>query len=343
MLKKLFCVSITLLVICFSLFPKSKKVKVKYPLWINEPYSVYDKNSYFVTVGSDKNKNLAELNAVEELAGIFGKDIKSTTTAESTMTETEQNHITDFISEQNLDSQIMVNVDQRNLLGVEIKESFLDETNNIWYSLAVLDKEKACQIYQKEIQNCYKSIDENFQASKKTKNTFDKLGYIYKCKQTAQYTQSLFSRLQVIDFNKAETLRREDIYNNMYSIELNNITSSLPLSISINEDYNDEIKTVCTKVFEGFGFKFSHKSDYILKINIDNSYRTVTNPEAVYCESTLSIKLHSKDGSILFPFNYSGRAGAKTEELALKKQYSLLSNIIQTDYKQEIQNVLLQE
>ena len=343
MVKKIIFFSIFIFLICFDVFPKSKKSKVKYPNWINEPYTQFDRNDFFVTVGNDKNKSTAEVKAVEELASIFGRDIKSNTVAESTMSRFEQDHISTIIEEQNLNQQILVNVDQRNLIGIEIKECFLDEKKDTWYALAILDKKKASLIYEKEIESCYKTIDENYNAAKKAKKTFDKLGYIFKCKQTTQYTQDLISRLQIIDFNRATEIKREDLSENKFTIEFNNIANTVPISIQVQNDYNDEIKVACTKVFESFGFKITQISDYVLNIKVDNSYRNVTKPDAVYCESILFIQLNSKDGNILFPFNYSSRAGAKNEELALKKEYEIISSIIQSDYKQSIQNSLLQE
>ena len=89
------------LIICFSLFAKSKKTKVNFPAWINEPYSVYQ-TGYFVAVGSDKIKNIAELNAVSELAGILSRDVKSNMVANSSMTQKEEDNISSLISEQNL-------------------------------------------------------------------------------------------------------------------------------------------------------------------------------------------------------------------------------------------------
>ena len=343
MVKKIIFFSIFIFLICFDVFPKSKKSKVKYPNWINEPYTQFDRNDFFVAVGNDKNKSTAELKAVEELASIFGRDVKTNTIAESSISRIEQNHISTIVEEQNLNQQILVNVDQRNLIGIEIKESFLDEKKDTWYVLAILDKHKASLIYEKEIENGYKTIIESYNAAKNTSKPFDKLGYIFNCKQIAQYTQSLISRLQIIDYNKASELKREDLTENKFSIEFNSIANTVPISIEIQGDYNNEIKVACTKVFESLGFKITQISDYVLNIKVDNSYRNVTKPDAVYCESILSIQLNSKDGNILFPFNYSSRAGAKNEELALKKEYELLSSVIQSDYKQAIQNILLQE
>ena len=343
MIKKRIWIFIISLFLCFNIFPKAKKIKIQSPKWINEPYSFLEKERFFAVVGNDKNKNTAELKAVEELASIFGRDIKSNTIAESIMNRTEQEHVSTLIQEQNLNQQILVTIDQRNLIGIEILETFFDEKKEIWYALAVLDKKKTSDIYSNEIKLCYQTIKDYFNASKESDLTFDKLSYIYKCKQTAQYTQSLLLRLQVIDFNTAENLNRNDYSENRFSIEFNNIANTIPICIKINEDYNDEIKNVCAQVFEAYGFKIVNNSNYVLEIFIDNSYRTVTNPDAVYCESILSIKLNGRDGSIYFPFNYSSRAGAKNEKLALQKEYALLCSVIQSDYKKQIQTILLKD
>lgn len=342
MRKKYFCLFFLSLMICLSAFAKGKKSKVNYPSWITEPHSKYN-SDYFVAVGNEKSKNFAELRAVEELAGIFGKDVNSSTIAESSMTRIEQEHVSSLVEEQNLNQQILVNVDQRNLVAVEIAETFYDENKGDWYALAVLDKKKAAKIYLKEIQTCYKTIDDYCIAIEKSDNDFDKLGYTYKCKNTAQYIQSLIIRLQVIDFGVAEATKRTDISVNRFNLEFDNIANSIPISIRINQDNNDIIKSACTEVFESYGFKISTQADCILEIVINNSYRTVTKPAAIYCESVMTISLNTNDDKIIFPFNHSSRAGGKNEELAIKKEYSQLQNAIQTEYKKSIEEFLLQE
>lgn len=326
------------MIICFCLFAKNKK---KYPLWINEPYSGYQ-TGYFVAVGNDKVKNISELNAVSELAGIFSRDVKSNTVANSSMTKIEEDSISTLISEQNLNQQITVNIDQRNLIGIEIVETFFDDNKEQWFALAVLDKQKAEKIYSKEIEASYKNINQNFNESKNKTNNFDKLRYLYKCKKETQYVQSLIVRLQVINFEAAKNIQRTDISENQFNIEFNNIANKIPISIQVNNDLNDEIKIACSDVFESFGFKIQEQANNVLSVELENNFRTVYNPDAVYCESNITINLKLAGEQIVFPFNYTNRAAGKNQELAKKKEYNNLSTIIKTEYKKQIENMLLQ-
>lgn len=329
------------LIICFSVFAKSKNTKVKYPAWINKPYSVYQ-TGYFVAVGSDKIKNIAELNAVSELAGILSRDVKSNMVANSSMTQKEEDNISSLISEQNLNQQIIVNIDQRNLIGIEIIETFFDDNKEQWYALAVLDKQKAEKIYSKEIEASYKNINQNYNESKNKTNNFDKLRYLYKCKKEAQYVQSLIVRLQVINFEAAETIQRTDISENKFNIEFNNIANKIPISIQVNNDLNNEIKIACSDVFESYGFKIQEQANNVLSVDLENNFRTVYVPDAVYCESNVAIRLILSGEQIVFPFNYTNRAAGKNQDLAQKKEYNNLSAIIKSEYKKLIENILLQ-
>ena len=341
MFKKLFIISLFTFLLCFSLFAKSKKTKVKYPSWINEPYANYQ-NGYFVTVGNDKTKSIAELNAVSELAGIFSRDIKASTVANSSMSKIEEDSISTIISEQKLNQQITVNIDQRNLIGIEIVETFFDDNKEQWYALAVLDKQKAEKIYSKEIESSYKKINQNYNEAKIKTNNFDKLRYLYKCKKEAQYIQSLIVRLQVINFEAAENIQRTDISENRFNIEFNNISNKVPISIHVNNDLNNEIKIACSDVFESYGFKIQEQANNILSVDLENNFRTVYDPDAVYCESNIAINLKLSSEQIVFPFNYTNRAAGKNQELAQKKEYNNLSTIIKTEYKSLIENILLQ-
>ena len=329
------------LIICFSVFAKSKNTKVKYPAWINEPYSVYQ-TGYFVAVGNDKTKNIAELNAVSELAGIFSRDVKSNMVANSSITQKEEDNISSLISEQNLNQQIIVNIDQRNLIGIEIIETFFDDNKEQWYALAVLDKQKTEKIYSKEIETSYKNINQNYKESKIKTNDFDKLHYLYKCKKEAQYVHSLIVRLQVINFEAAETIQRTDISENKFNIEFNNIANKIPIFIQVNNDLNDEIKIACSDVFESYGFKIQEQANNVLSVDLENNFRTVYDPDAVYCESNISINLKLAGEQIVFPFNYTNRAAGRNQVLAQKKEYNNLSTIIKSEYKKLIENILLQ-
>ena len=320
------------IIICFSLFAKNKKTKIKYPSWINEPYSNYQ-TGYFVAVGNDKTKSIAEINAVSELTGIFSRDVQSNTVANSSMTQIEEDNISSLISEQNLNQQITVSIDQRNLIGIEIAETFYDDNKDQWYALAVLDKQKAEKIYSKEIEASYKNINQNYNESKNKTNNFDKLRYLYKCKKEAQYVQSLIVRLQVINFEAAETIQRTDISENKFYIEFNNIASKIPISIQVNNDLNNEIKIACSDVFESYGFKIQEQANNVLSVDLENNFRTVYDPDAVYCESNVAIRLNLSGEQIVFPFNYTNRAAGKNQELAQKKEYNNLSTIIKSEYK----------
>ena len=339
--KKKICLCFLFILLNCFVFSKTKQNKGKLPTWINKPYSVYQ-TGYFVAVGSDKIKNIAELNAVSELAGILSRDVKSNMVANSSMTQKEEDNISSLISEQNLNQQITVNIDQRNLIGIEILETFFDDNKEQWYALAVLDKQKAEKIYSKEIEASYQNINQNNNESKNKTNNFDKLRYLYKCKKEAQYVQSLIVRLQVINFEAAETIQRTDISESKFYIEFNNIASKIPISIQVNNDLNNEIKIACSDVFESYGFKIQEQANNVLSVDLENNFRTVYDPDAVYCESNVAIRLNLSGEQIVFPFNYTNRAAGKNQELAQKKEYNNLSTIIKSEYKKLIENILLQ-
>ena len=339
--KKKICLCFLFILLNCFVFSKTKQNKGKLPTWINEPYSIYQ-TGYFVAVGNDKTKNIAELNAVSELAGIFSRDVKSNMVANSSMTKREEDNISSLISEQNLNQQITVNIDQRNLIGIEIVETFFDDNKEQWYALAVLDKQKAEKIYSKQIEASYKNINQNYNESKIKTNNFDKLSYLYKCKKEAQFVQSLIVRLQVINFEAAKNIQRTDINENQFNIEFNNTANKIPISIKVNNDLNNEIKIACSDVFGSYGFKIQDQAKNVLSVELENNFRTVYDPDAVYCESNISINLQLSGEQNVFPFNYTNRAAGKNQELAQKKEYSNLSTIIKTEYKKQIENKLLQ-
>ena len=79
-----------------------------------------------------------------------------------------------------------------------------------------------------------------------------------------------------------------------------------------------------------------------MSVDLENNFRTVYDPDAVYCESNVAIRLILSGEQIVFPFNYTNRAAGKNQDLAQKKEYNNLSTIIKSEYKKLIENILLQ-
>lgn len=321
-----------------------KKNNGKFPIWIQTPYEVYDSEKYFVGVGNDINKNIAELKAVQQLSVVFGVDVQSTNTTETYMKHTESEVLSETFRESALNQQILVEMDQKDLLGIELVETFYEEVHKEWYALAILDKAKTSDLYANLINSNNDAIRSNLAFAKTMPDSLTKLAYIYKSYKLAQVSENFFIRFYIINPERCSKIKEASYVSEKIKLDLDKLALKIPVEIEVNQDSNSMVRAACGELLESFGLQTtSNKSDYTLSVNIDKTYRTVKNPTLYYCEFQISCELIDKNGLILAPWQLSSRAGAKTESLAEQKAYQLINKNIKEDYRDSFESYLYGE
>lgn len=341
----LFIISALMTISLFAAKPKSKaKSNKKMPSWVESPYSMYSSETFFAAVGSDRNKNQAELKAVEALAGIFGRDVESSSKADSSMTHVEDGDGTATELMSTLNQQILMEMDQKDLIGIEIKETFQDENNNTWYALATLDKEKTAGLYLTMIRNNNKSIDTMLAAARDLPASMKKLAYYYRAIRLCELNDSYFPRFYIVHPEKCEEARSTVKSTDKLRVDFDKIASQNPIKVTVKNDYNSIIQIALEELLKSFGFTVNQKSAlYNLEMDITPTYRSVDDPPMEYCEFIISSKLYNSQKTSIVPWSFSGRAGGKNIDLARQKAYALMSGKIQSEYAKIFEEYLYGE
>jgi len=340
----IFCIALLCLTSCASTGNTTKKSKGKAPLWIQTPYEVYSADKYFAGVGNDLSKNIAELKAVQQLSVVFGIDIHSENTADTYMKHTESEVLSETFRESTLNQQILVEMDQKDLLGIEIVETYYDEVHKEWYALALLDKDKTSDLYASLVKDNNDAIRQYLAFAKTLPDSLTKLAYLYKSYKLAQVTESFFIRFYIINPDRCTELKEISYVSSKLKLDLDKLALKIPVSVEVNEDSNSMVRAACGELLESFGLQTtSNKAEYKLAVSINKTYRTVKNPTLYYCEFQISAELLDKNGLILAPWQLSSRAGAKTEELAEQKAYQLINQKIKEDYRYSFEDYLYGE
>jgi len=317
----------------FAAKPKNKAGNKKVPGWVESPYTTYPSEKYFAAVGSDKNKNQAELKAVETLAGVFGRDVESSSKAESLMTHSENAEGSETELTSSLNQQILVEMDQKDLIGVEITETFHDEGSNIWYAVAILDKEKTAGLYLSMIEKNNKSINTLLAAGKDLPASMKKLAYYYRAMCLTQLNDSYFPRFYIIHPEKCEQAKASSKTPEQMRVEYDRISAQIPVKVSVKNDYNSIVQIALEELLKSYGITINQKSTlYNLEMDITPSYREVDDPPMQYCEFIISSKMYNAQKTSIVPWSFSGRAGGKNVDLAKQKAYALMSGKIKSEY-----------
>ena len=102
--------------------------KNKMPEWIIVPSSVYPSELYLNGTGSGENREMAELEAVKNLASIFGQTVISQNVASKKMEQAISDGKIGFSSSGNLQQNITSQIQAENLIGIEVAEYFYNKT-----------------------------------------------------------------------------------------------------------------------------------------------------------------------------------------------------------------------
>lgn len=316
---------------------KTRKKNSEMPIWVESPYKEYSRDKYFAVTESDQNKNFAEYKAVESLASIFGQDVLSENKVISSITQNQTADEIEVFKSDSLNQQILINIDQKNLIGIEIARTWFDEIHEEWYALSVLDKEKTADLYSSFVEDNVKAMNVLLKnASAISVPSIQKLAYIYKAGQFSLLNESYYPRFYIIHPEKCNSAKLKNIPYENIQVELDKVSAKIPVAIEVSgiTDGTEETVSACAALLKSYGLTVTqNNSVYTFLLSITTEYRSVENPVMYYCEFTMSAYLKDSSGEKYVPWTVSGRSGAKTKELASQKAVRIMVDKISSDYK----------
>lgn len=330
----IFCVFLT--VILFSSFA------AKIPDWIENSDKDYPRSSYYVSVRDSKEKDDAELKAVESIASVFGQDISSESETESNMRSLSLSGSVDSTEiDKSLNQKILRMMNQDDLIGIEIAGSFFDRKANRYYALAVMDKAKAYSIYEKMILNNDKKARSYISASKKDSFSLVAYSNLLSAYDYAKINEKYALRLEVINLEKAESVTKSLVKTSQITPLLLETAQKTKISVKIEND-TEKISSVFAKVLSDFGFIVSEqKSRYELSGILSFFEREISGKGITNVEYSLQCKITDRQkGDELVPWSVSGREGAKTAEYARLRASEAIKKKITNDYSKDFKNSL---
>lgn len=329
--------------LCLTSCATTSKKKAA-PSWVYAPYEYYSQDKYFAAVGNDQNRNIAELKAVDQLCVVFGIDLNTTNSSDTYMKHTESEVLSETMRTSELNQQILVEIDQKDLIGIEIAKTYYDSVRDEWYAIAILDKQKVSDLYASLVKSNNDAIKEYLSYANTLPDSIIKLAYLYKAYKLAKVSESFFIRFFIINPQKCTDLKSVSYVSSELWLQLEKLAVKIPVSVNINDDYSSLVKAACGDMLESFGMiTTDNASNYQLNVKINQNFRTVENPTLYYCEFQVSAELKDKNGLILSSWDLSNRAGAKTKDLAEQKAYQLINQKIKEDFREDLEAYLYGE
>lgn len=315
--------------------------KNKMPEWIIVPSSVYPSELYLNGTGSGENREMAELEAVKNLASVFGQTVISQNVASKKMEQAISDGKIGFSSSGNLQQNITSQIQAENLIGIEVAEYFYNKSEKKWYAIAILEKAKTSAIYENFIQ---KNDDEVRKAVKNAEKDFKSFyGYseIAFALEIALENEKLLKNLSVIDFEKADSLSHKVVPLQTLQSFQKNIADNITIFINLQNDEDNKIKSAFQDIFSKYGFKTSTSKKERYGLTGKYSSEISKKGKVSYCTYTLDLQFSDYlEKEELFAINLKGREGAPSENDAINRTYRVLEKNIGTEFSKNFDSYI---
>ena len=330
---------------------EKSQIEEKAPGWIDGASKDFTSEKYFVGVGVSNicctmDKKLAASKGVAraEIAKIF--QVKIETVSKETL-----NTILvgqgKYSSRQTQESyKAFVNTSTDMILeGIEIKDSYKGKGGEI-YTLAVLEKEKALELFQNKLKEEIYSINKNMDEAAEAIARNNLLLAIKINRKILVSSQkiALLNAQVVVAGGKMIKIDPEQTPG-FIKIKIDRLFSQVSIGI-VGED--KEIETHILEALTKLGFRVKktiEQVDYIVKYNYsfydDGSVELSGDYVSFKARSNLAIEFFIKgEEKVIGKSNLEGRGVGKTQELAAKHAVKNLASVIEEEFVESIFNFL---
>jgi len=303
------------------------------PAWVNNVNSVYNKSQFVAAVGYAATREIAEKNALINLAAFFGQSIKADQVILNTYYEAVRNGVTagwsDNIAMQN---KITTSVSMDTIIGAEINEVWHDIKNNIFYAVASMERVKVIRLYTDMILDNIKMINNLTAMSQAEKNALEAVSRYQFAATVADINVSYANLLILLNAPIPSGVKRGDEYR----LEMRNITKDIPIDIIVANDRENRIQSAFTKVITDYGFKSGGtNSRYTLRVNVKLSPVDFPNNSYKFIQMELNANLNdSSTRETLLPFNFNNHEGHLTLAGAENRAFLSAEEKIKNEYKE---------
>jgi len=300
------------------------------PRWVDDPYAVYARDRYIAAVGSAATSDEAQRKALAALAAIFGQSVRSDFSAVTMYTEAVHRGIVTVSENTRIRDEITTAAFMDTLVGAEIGNVW-DSGRGIVFAAAYMEKQRTISIYSDLIIINNRNIELLTAMNDTEKNTLN--GYArYKLAAFICGINAAYSNVISLSGGSAASLnlRSADSFN----LEASNIIKNITVTVNVYNDRAGRIQDAFAGVLAAEGLRTRGNNPlYTLEVRFDMSEVTFPNNRNVFCRFTVSANMvENATGAVLFPFNFSDRAGHSTYANAEAAALTLMERTIAGRY-----------
>jgi hypothetical protein len=275
------------------------------PGWVDSPEAVYSRNSYVAAVGSGSSREQAEKSALAALSSVYRMSLQADQTLTASYQEMVQSGQTaDWYEGVSLEDTIRTST-AMDLVGAAIRDVWSD--GSLVYAVAVMEKAQTARVYAQMIRDNQQVIDTLTDIPAAGRNTLDGFARFRFAMTLAEANKVFANVLSVIGAPVPPEMRSSEDYR----LESSAIIRAIPVSVTVEGDRENRIRSAFAAVFTEAGFRTGGtNAPYQLQARISFTEVQLPNQTNKFIRYVLEGNFVDRSGGeILFPYNVNGREG----------------------------------
>ncbi len=303
------------------------------PVWVDNPREVYSDARYVAAVGYGPDRESAEKSALGALVAVFGQNVSGETVVTSQYTEAVREGRVLVTEDSAVQQAVTSSWEQDTIVGAEIKDTWFDG-NRTTYAVAVMDKSRAMVLYAELIEANESSIQSLTAIPAAERNTFDAYARFDLAATIAEANAGFVNVLSVVSPGAAAARRSGLTMAEDMRLECRKIAEKIPITVQVENDREDRIRSAFSSVISGAGFKIAESgSRYTLQAVLRLSETELPkNPNKFARYQVESRLTDAQNATSVLPWTISGREGHATLPEAEHRAVRAAEKKIQTEF-----------
>jgi hypothetical protein len=276
------------------------------PVWVNNPYAVYDRNIYIAQVGHAATRSDAEKNALSQLASVFELSIQSDFITDTVYSETILKGKLVVSENTRVRDTIITAASMDKLIGAQIVNIWENPRGTV-YALAHINKQRTAAIYLELIRINQINIENLIRMNEAEKNTLNGVARYKLAAQIAEMNKKyanviLVAGGQIADLNLYSAGFNSLSLNDEAQKIIKNTTVVIDIIINVDgETYNDNgnrnrIRDAVARVIEGERLQTVRGNNSLYRFEMDVNIDTSTRNNIFYSNYRVSSILMDSAG-----------------------------------------------
>lgn len=303
------------------------------PAWVDNPREVYSDARYVAAVGYGPDRESAEKSALGALVAVFGQNVSGETVVTSQYTEAVREGRVLVTEDSAVQQAVTSSWEQDTIVGAEIKDTWFDG-NRTTYAVAVMDKSRAMVLYAELLEANESSIQSLTAIPAAERNTLDAYARFDLAATIAEANAGFVNVLSVVSPGAAAARRSGLTMAEDMRLECRKIAEKIPITVQVENDREDRIRSAFSSVISGAGFKIAESgSRYTLQAVLRLSETELPkNPNKFARYQVESRLTDAQNATSVLPWTISGREGHATLPEAEHRAVRAAEKKIQTEF-----------